>query len=353
VLGASGDYQIQRRTGYENFIGSTLGVKGALRRNEHDNVNNVAGYAQFYWRFAEDWSALLGLRRDNVRFTEHDFYITPDNPDDSGHVVYSATTPVLALLYRPADRVRLYVSYGKGFETPSYNELGYRSDGQAGLAFDLKPSRSGHLETGTKWRVSRALEFDAAAFRADTRDELAVATNVNGRSTYRNLGNTRRQGLELSLTGKLAADWRISAGYTYLQARFRNSFLACTGSPCPVPNQPVAADSRIPGVPENYGSMRVEHGNGKGWRQGVTFTAVGSVTVNDIDTEQVAGYALVDLDVGYALIIGGTTKLDLSARVNNVANRRYIGSVIVNDGNGRYFEPGPDRSYMLGAQLTF
>lgn len=353
VLGASGDYQIQRRTGFENFVGSTLGVKGALRRNEHDNANNVAEYAQFYWHFVPRWAVLLGLRHDEVRFSEHDFYITASNPDDSGNVQFSATTPVLGVQFRPADNVRVYASYGKGFETPSYNELGYRSDGLPGLAFNLKPSRSRNFEVGAKWQISHLLEFNAAAFRSDTSDELAVATNVNGRSTYRNLGDTRRQGLELSLTGQLAPDWRISAGYTRLRARYQDGFLTCTGSPCSIPTTPVAANSRIAGVPENYGSMRIEHDAGGGWREGLTFTAVGSVEVNDTDSQSAAGYGLIDADVGYRFTLGESTNLDLTARLNNLANRRYIGSVIVNDGNGRYFEPGPDRSVMLGAKLTF
>jgi iron complex outermembrane receptor protein len=353
VLGTSGDYQIQHRNGYENFIGSTLGVQGALRRDEDDNVNNVAEYAQFYWHFVPQWSVLVGLRHDEVRFTEHDFYITPSNPDDSGHVSYNATTPVIGLQYRPADDLRLYTSYGRGFETPSYDELGYRSDGQPGLAFNLRPSRSRNYEVGAKWQATHGLELDAALFRADTSDELAVATNVDGRSTYRNVGDSRREGVELSATGQLAANWRLSAGYTHLQARFRDAFLACTGTPCPVPTTPVAAGSRIPGVPENYGSLRLEHGDGSGWREGLTFTSVGSVTVNDIDTQRAAGYGLIDLDAGYIFNLTGTSRLDLSARVNNLANRRYIGSVIVNDGNGRYFEPGPERSYMLGARLSF
>ena len=353
VLGASGDYQIQRRTGYENFIGSRLGVKGALRRNEHDNVDNVAEYAQFYWHFVPQWSVLLGLRHDEVRFSEHDFYITATNPDDSGHVNYSATTPVVGLQYRPADELRLYASYGRGFETPSYDEIAYRSDGQAGLAFNLKPSRSRNYEAGAKWQATRELELDAALFRTDSRDELTVATNVNGRASYRNVGDTRREGVELSAAGQLAANWRLSAGYTHLRARFRDGFLTCTATPCPTPTMPVAAGSRIPGVPENYGSLRLEHGNGSGWREGVTFTGVGSVTVNDIGTERASGYAMIDVDAGYTFNLADTTRLDLSVRVNNVANRRYIGSVIVNDGNGRYFEPGPDRTYMLGARLSF
>lgn len=353
VLGASGDYQIQRRTGYENFIGNSLGVQGALRRNEHDNVNNVAGYAQFYWHFVPRWSLLLGLRTDEVRFIEHDFYITATNPDDSGHVSYQATTPVVGLQFRPADNLRVYASFGKGFETPAYNELGYRSEGQAGLAFNLKPSRSRNNELGIKWQLTHKLEIDAATFRADTSNELAVATNVNGRSTYRNVGDTRREGVELSANGELAAHWRISADYTHLRARFRSSFLACTGSPCIVPATLIAAESRIPGVPQDYGSLRLEHDGRNGWRQGITLSGVGSVTVNDADTNRAAGYGLIDLDAGYTFALGATSMLDLSLRINNLANRRYVGSVIVNDGNGRYFEPGPDRNYMLAARLTF
>jgi iron complex outermembrane receptor protein len=353
VLGASGDYQVQHRTGYENFIGSTLGVQGALRRNEDDNVNNVAAYAQWYWHFAERWSLLLGLRHDEVRFSEHDFYITAQNPDDSGNVQYSATTPVAGLQFRPGDNVRLYVSYGSGFETPSYNELGYRSDGQAGLALNLLPARSRNLEAGLKWRLDDALEFDVAAFRSDTENELAVATNQNGRATYQNVGDTRRQGVEFSLTGDLGDAWHLSAGVTHLQARFRSGFLTCTGTPCSVPTTPVETGSRLPGVPENYGALRLEHGQSLGWREGITVSGVGSVTVNDIDSQRAAGYGLAALDVSYGFALGGSTQLQLSARVDNLANRRYIGSVIVNDGNGRYFEPGPDRSCMLGARLTF
>ena len=116
---------------------------------------------------------------------------------------------------------------------------------------------------------------------------------------------------------------------------------------------PVTAGSRIPGVPDNYGSLRIQHGRDLGWREGLTLSGVGSVSVNDIDSQRATGYGLVDADVSYTFALASTARLQLSARVNNLADRRYIGSVIVNDGNGRYFEPGPARTYMLGARLVF
>lgn len=159
--------------------------------------------------------------------------------------------------------------------------------------------------------------------------------------------------MELSLAGELDNSWRIKAGLTHLQARFRSDFLTCTGTPCSTATTAVPTGSRIPGVPDNYASLRIEHGDELGWREGVTASTVDTVVVNDTNTQRAPGYGLVDLDVNYAFMLDSGTRLQLNARVDNVANRRYIGSVIVNDGNDRYFEPGPDRTYMLGARLAF
>lgn len=197
------------------------------------------------------------------------------------------------------------------------------------------------------------MEFDAALFRADTRDELAIATSVNGRTTYRNLHDTRRQGVELSFDGQLAPDWHLIAGYTHLQAQFRSAFLTCVGTPCTTPSVPVAAGSRMPGVPEDYGSLRLQHGGDAGWREGLTLSAAAATTANDTGTASAAGYAVLDADVAYTFVFGDRQRLQLSARVDNLANRRYIGSVIVNDGNARYYEPAPGRSWLLGARFSF
>lgn len=351
VLGVSADRQRQHRRGYENFVGDTLGVTGALRRDENDNVDSIDPYAQWYWRLAERWSLLLGVRHDEVRFRARDHYVSASNPDDSGGVDYAATTPVVGLGFRPSDTLRLYASYGKGFETPSFNELGYRGDGLPGLAFDLRPARSRNRELGAKWQLGGGLAFDAAAFRADTRDELAVGTSENGRSTYRNVGRTRRQGVELSLSGPLGDAWQLSAGFTRLQARFRNAFPACTARPCTAGSTLVAAGTRMPGVPQNYGSLRLRHGGERGWHQSLDLTAAGAVSVNDTATERAAGYGVIGADAGYTFAVDGDTQLQLSARVDNLGGRRIIGSVIVNDSNGRYFEPAPGRTWLLGVSL--
>ncbi|HET6804924.1 MAG TPA: TonB-dependent receptor [Frateuria sp.] len=350
VLGASWDGQDQHRRGYENFVGDTLGVAGALRRDERDRVQAFDQYAQLYWHLAERWALLLGARHSEVAFRTRDRYVTAANPDDSGRVRYRATTPVAGIDYRPNAQLRLYASYGEGFETPTFNELGYRRDGGAGLALDLAPVRSRNGELGVKWQSRNGLGAALALFRADSRDELAVASNHDGRSTYRNVGRSRRQGAELAVDGELGAGWRLQLGMTWLDARFRSGFLACADTPCLAPDLPVPPGTRIPGVPRRYGSLRLERGGELGWRGGIEFEGVGAVPVDDRNSAMAPGYLRTGVDLGYGLALGDA-RLHLSARVDNLFDRRTVGSVIVNDGNGRYYEPAPGRSVLVGVRM--
>ncbi len=349
AAGIAWDRQQQLRRGYENFVGDELGVRGALRRNEDDTVSDFDQYAQATWHFADAWSLTAGLRHSSVKFDSVDHYITPRNPDDSGRVDYAATTPVAGLLWRAAEWVNVYASYGRGFETPTFNELGYRADGGAGLAFNLVPSRSRNGELGIKLRPNRDIEANIALFRADTRNELAIATNVGGRTTYQNIGKARRDGAEAALTWRFAEDWRLQLAATWLDATFRSPFLTCAGTPCATPNTPVAAGTRIPGIPKTDLHAALRWGREIGWRASVQGDYVSSVSVNDLGTDAAPGYFVAAFDVGYGVELESGS-LRTFARLDNAFNRKYAGSVIVNDGNGRNFEPAPDRTLMLGVQ---
>ena len=85
----------------------------------------------------------------------------------------------------------------------------------------------------------------------------------------------------------------------------------------------------------------------RGWRAGVEARALSRVWVNDANADAAAGFAVVNANVGYVARVGG---VDLTgfARVDNVLDRRYAGSVIVGEGNGRFFEPAPGRNWTLG-----
>ena len=94
--------------------------------------------------------------------------------------------------------LNLYANVGRGFETPTFNELSYRSSGLTGLNTALKASRSRHAEIGGKWKIADAQRLDVALFDIRTDDEIVVDTNSGGRSTFRNAGRTSRRGFEVA-----------------------------------------------------------------------------------------------------------------------------------------------------------
>lgn len=346
TAGANADRQRQHRRGYENFVGETLGVRGALRRDERNRVQNLDQYAQAWWQFAPRWSLLAGMRHSEVRFRSRDGYVATGNPDDSGRVDYGETTPVLGLTFAPHDDWRLYASAGRGFETPTFNELGYRADGGAGLAFDLVPATSTNVELGTKWRNARGVRLEAALFRADTDDELAVARNVGGRSSYRNVGSARREGAELAALLPLGADWSLALAATWLDARFRDAFPICTGAGCTDPTVQVPAGTPIPGTARRQASARLQWQPGD-WRFAFEAVGVGRIGVDDAGSEQAPGHVVAHAEAARTWNTGHG-RWRAFARVDNVFDHAHIGSVIVNEGNGRYYEPAPGRGVLLG-----
>ncbi|RYZ69759.1 MAG: TonB-dependent receptor, partial [Lysobacteraceae bacterium] len=111
---------------------------------------------------------------------------------------------------------------------------------------------------------------------------------------------------------------------------------------------PVAAGSRIPGVPRQQFSSRLQW-RGERWSAALEGEGVGEVVVNDVATEQAPGYFLFNLEAAREWRLASGS-LRAFARVDNLLDRAHIGSVIVNEGNGRFYEPGPGRTWLLGAQ---
>ena len=93
--------------------------------------------------------------------------------------------------------LRLYATAGRGFETPTLNELAYRSDGRtglnrAGLNLALKASRSDNAEIGLKARSATWGESKLAWFGVRTHDEIVTLSTLGGRSTFTNAGQSDR-----------------------------------------------------------------------------------------------------------------------------------------------------------------
>jgi iron complex outermembrane recepter protein len=335
VVGVSYDRQNELRRGYNNFVGTTLGVKGALRRDENNISYDIDQYAQGTWDFAPAWSATVGVRHSEVNFDSEDHFITAANGDDSGSVKYEATSPVAGLLFKARPWLHLYASYGKGFQTPLGSELAYRADGSTGLNLALRPARSNNGELGAKVQVNQDLTGEVTLFQARTRNEIIIDTNVGGRSTYRNAGRTERSGAEVAFAYRFAESWRAQLAYTYVDATYSE----------------VNSGNRLPGVPKNSLYTNLRWGSDLGWHVGANGQHVSAVAVNDTNSVFTPSYTIFGADVGYGMDLRAF-RMSTFVRANNLFNKRYVGSVIVNDGNSRFFEPGPGFNVLAGVSLT-
>ena len=340
VVGFDGDRMDEHRRGFVN----DAGVAGALKRDEDDRVGNSDIYAQVEWDVAAEWTISAGARRSRVHFESRDHYIAGANPDDSGSTTYTRTVPVAGVMFKPTQRLHLYANAGEGFETPTFAELAYRPGGATGLNFALQPSKSRHYEAGAKARLPGGVRMNAAVFRIDTEDEIVTNANAGGRSDFKNASATRREGAELSMEARLPHGFEAYLAYTSLSARFTEPFTSGT------PPVAVAAGRRLPGVPGTVlqGEIVWRHA-ACGFHTGLEFRHSSRVFVNEANTDAADAYNVANLRAGFEQR-GARWRLREFARVDNVTDRRYAGSVIVAEARGRFFEPAPGRNYTLGLE---
>lgn len=332
TFGADTQSLHERRKGHVNADGRV----GALRRNEDDHSRQFGQYVRFNWNL-DDWVLSAGARHTRVSFDSRDHYITELNPDDSGALAFAHTDAVVGVLYRLSSDVNVYADVGTGFHTPVFSELAYRPDGSTGLNLALKPSTSRNLELGAKWRWGRSGKMRLALFDIRTQDDIVTATSVNGRSTFRNAGQTRRRGVELYVHDALGGGLEGTLAGTWLSAVHENG---------PFDGK------RLPGIPRQavYAELR--------WRDPGDHMHVQAhvqwrspVSVNDRHTDAADGYAVVGIEAGLHQD-AGRWRVEESVRINNLLDRAHVGAVIVNAGNARFFEPAPTRHVMFGLDIT-
>ena len=346
--GFDGDRLDERRQGFVN----NAGRQGALKRDEDNRVGNTDFYAQAEWQLADVLRISAGARHSRVKFNSADHFIKGVNPDDSGKVSYARTTPVVGVLYRLTPHWNIYANYGEGFETPTFTELAYRPNGATGLNFALQPASSRHTEFGIKGKISGSTRINAALFHIDTRNEIVTNASSGGRSDFRNASNTQRDGVELSFERVLPFGFEAYAAYTWLHARFTGTYSAGT------PPVAVASGNRLPGVARSvlYGELSWRH-QPSGFHAAIEYRASTKIYVNEANSDAAAGFGVANLRVGFQQQVTqggyGNWRFSEFVRVDNVTDHRYIGSVIVAEARGRYFEPAAGRNFLVGLNAAY
>lgn len=356
-VGAEYERADEKRLGYENFVaGPIYGVKGRLRRDEVNTAEQSGVFTQGEYALTKDFSLMGGLRYTRVDFKSNDNYIVGVNVDDSGSTHHGAWTSAFGGVWKISPKTNIYANVGRSFEAPTLAELAYRQViTDAGLNLDLKASKSTQYEVGIKSYVTESTRVDAAAFYIDTENEIVTATNTGGRVSYQNAGDTSRKGLEFTVDSRINNSFSGFATLTLLDAKFDDAFLTCAVSQCPNVNPavPVASGNKLASVANKnfFGELTWRHA-ASGFLGGIEYRASGRMYADDTNNARVGGYGVASIRGGFTQT-SGNWKFNQFARIDNLFDKEYVGSIYINEGNQRYYAPAAERTWLIGLSASY
>lgn len=349
-----GGVDINENDDHRQTYQNNNGTQGALGQNYRMSAKNFDQYVHLDWRLLERLSLNMGAR--NSATTLSSISNSPAlNNTSSGSHVYQALTNMVSLQYYLTELSNVYISYGSSFDTPTLNQVTYNSNFD-GSNFGLSAATTKQIEFGFKSKVSKSAQVNLAFFNANTTNDIVVGASSFGRTAFTNAPKTNRQGMELGSQFKLPYHLEVNLAYTLLSATVKESYsYTYQAAGIPKTTNAVLSGNRIPGVPNQglFSEVLWVKPN-KSMEAAVEARVNGPMAVNDINSPSMAsGYAVMNIRGVLRQEVAGGLSFSQFFRINNVLDRSYVGSVIVNQASSQFYESAPGRNWMIGGNVSY
>lgn len=321
------------------------GELGEKTFDQIESFTNVAFYVLDHYQ-TDNLTLSGGLRYDINKLAAEDNFL--NNGDNSGDINLSSFNPSVGLSYKIGQDNFLYTNYSTSFETPTLSELSNSPKGEGGLNLDLKPQRSRNIEIGIKGSLvkssKRALNYSLALFNIATKNDLVPyeLEDYPDRDFFRNAGETRRTGLESSISYSFADGWNSGASFTFSEFEFVNYNLPSGDF----------AGNYLPGIPKTLATFNISKSGPKGLLIDLQYNMVGELFANDSNAVTVPGYNLLNLNLGYQFIMD-QIMITPHFGINNLTNTEYFDNIRINAFGSRFYEPAPTINYFGGVKVVF
>ncbi|MFK7934304.1 MAG: TonB-dependent receptor family protein [Saprospiraceae bacterium] len=335
------------KTAKSNFINTVqIGYEYADQRDQRQRFQNLEGTqgdatlnqleifqnTGIFVLDKIDWerfSLQLGGRFDNNRLEVEDNFL--DNGDASGRIDLNAFSYSLGLNYTLNPQLNLYSSYRYSFETPALSELSANPSNDGGFNENLQPQEANTAEIGLRGNWQQQFNFDATLFYITTQNDLVPfeLADFPDRTFFQNAGSTDRFGIELTSTYFLTKNWQISSSYAFSDFKY-DSFITPNGD---------FSGNELPAIPRHTFSLLTTYQQPQGIQARLQGRYIGELFTNDANSESVADYFLVDLNLGYELQL---KKIQLFPffGAHNLLNINYFDNIRINAFGGRFYETG-------------
>lgn len=292
------------------------------------DVDSAALYLFDKVEIGEHWEVNGGLRWD---YLETDF--TDAHADGSStHLTRddSLLSWRAALVYKPVENGSIYFAYGTSFN-PATELLVSSSPSAIVNQFNTDPEENRSYEVGTKWDIlDERLSITAALFRTEKTN--ARTADPADPTAFELSGEQVVQGAELGIAGQITDNWRVFAGYTYLDSEIESSA------------NPLEVGNHVPNTPEHSFNLWTVYDLPYGFQIGGGAQYVGSRFNNNANLRQAPDYWVFDAMLGYQI----NENIAVRLNVYNLADEEYIDRV-----GGGHFVPGAGRSAVLSLNMKF
>ncbi|MET0071317.1 MAG: TonB-dependent receptor [Candidatus Thiodiazotropha sp.] len=348
-------------------IGSGIFVEESFTEVETE-TKNLSFYFTDTWSVSEQLALTLSGRWNKTEIELRDQLGTALNGDHS----FTRFNPALGLAYDLREGLNLYAGYSESNRAPTAMELTCADPEdpcRLPNAFLSDPPLEQVVaktwEAGLRGSMP-GLSWHIGLFQTTNEDDILFisAGALTNEGFFDNVGETRRQGIELTLNGSLAdkrLDWFLS--YTRLKATFEENLSIAS------PNNPFAVDGelavesgdRLPGLPENLLKAGLTYRVTSNISLGADLQYSSDIVLRGDEAnldEEIDGYTLVNLRGEYQ----ATDNLKLFAKVDNLFDKEYetfglygeADEVLGDDyENPRFLSPGSPRAVWAGVSYKF
>ncbi len=332
----------------EQFFTNVHSNHGVKPHDQLNKATTISLYGEEQFHATETLVLVVGNRLQYSRRALDDAFLR--DGDASGAIDYLDVSPKVGFVWTVHSIIQVYGNTSRAYEPPLLLEI--TAPGQLSTDLHLlNPQKAWQFELSARSTWGRQLWWDVAVYDIELWDEIH---NVNIQPfpgapftipRYQNIARSRHTGVEVATDLLLVDDLAVWLGRGSLgdTLRFRPAY---TWSDFVFVNDRIFGNNDLPGAPEHFirSEVRYDHPMGLWFAPNVEVTPVGYF-VNSENTPRSDPYTLVNIRMGYNFT---PWNLDFFFEARNLTDKDYLSSIIVDDANGRFIEPGDGRAFYAG-----
>lgn len=353
TISAGTDLQWQNIDEYR--VDNILTHEGTVRRSDEKIKQSGLGLFLIDKLNVDNWGFMASLRYDKIN---NELVDNLKNPYDlSGNADFSKVTGRLGVTFNFIPELNFYGNWGQGFLPPATEELAQNPDNFGGFNSHLTYASSNEIDLGVRGLLNDSFNYDLTGFYMTTKndfDRYRISDSLRNQETfYRNVGSSRRFGVELSTAYSPVRDLKLMAAYTYSNFKYTNDTPVRILMDDPSIIKYTTDGNLLPNCPEHQLYIELQYALLKSLKVSISSDILSKTYIDgaNIESEAAEGYALFNAHLSYDLVsLGFKGEFNLSAR--NITDKKYV-AFTEPDPGGNAYQPGAGREFFAGFKLGF